>query len=241
MTPPASRKKPGTPSIIEAMDDAQLFAPWFAGPSWAAWRVFLKALFCLPMDLGEIETFKLCTGREAPPSQPCAGATLIIGRRGGKSRILSLLACYLAALNQWHRFLAPGETGVVAIICPDRKQAGVVLRYVKGMLDGVPMLKRLVVRETINEIELSTGASIEVMTSDYRLVRGRTLLAGIVDEAAFLQTDEGSSTPDIEIVIKLALRTPRPTLERLSAPVGSRYPGRIVLESWHPANEPEHR
>jgi hypothetical protein len=113
---------------------------------------------------------------------------------------LALIAVYLAAFFRWHRFLAPGEVGSIAVIAADKKQAGVLLRYVKGMIDGVPMLKRLIVRETKTDIELSTGAVIEVMAGDYRLVRGRTLLAGIVDEAAFLPTSEDSASPDVEVV-----------------------------------------
>ena len=200
---PRPHRKLRTPSIIQAMDDPGLFREWFKGLSWIAWRIFLKCLFALPLDPDEIEVFKACTGREAPPSKPCVYAALIIGRRGGKTRILALIAVYLAAFFHWHSFLAPGETGVVAVIAADKKQAAVLLRYVKGMLNGVPMLKRLVIRETANEVELSTGASIEVMAGDYRLVRGRTLLAGIVDEAAFLPTSEDSATPDVEIVSAL--------------------------------------
>jgi hypothetical protein len=37
-------------NIIEALDDPHLFAPHFRGPSWVAWRAFLRALFALPAD-----------------------------------------------------------------------------------------------------------------------------------------------------------------------------------------------
>src|SRR5258706_11212289 len=98
----APRRKPlKPPSIIQAMDDPQLFGPWFQGPSWAAWRVLLKCLFCLPLDAAEIEIFRLCTGREVPPSKRCQYAALIIGRRGGKTRILALVSVYLAAFRNW--------------------------------------------------------------------------------------------------------------------------------------------
>lgn len=201
MTPRPARKPVRVPNIVETMQDEALFAKWFSEPSWAAWKTFLKTLFALPLDPGEIELFRQCTGREAPPTARCTYATIVCGRRGGKSRILALIAVYLASFFRRHRHnLAPGEIGVVSVTCADKRQAAVVLRYVKGMLNNVPMLKRLVARETAFEIELTTGVSIEIMAGDYRTVRGRTLLAGIVDEAAFLPTSEDSATPDVEIV-----------------------------------------
>ena len=36
-------------SIVDALDDPSLFAPWFHGPSWAVWRAILKGAFALPM------------------------------------------------------------------------------------------------------------------------------------------------------------------------------------------------
>jgi hypothetical protein len=38
-------------SILDACADQQLFGPWFRDSStWSAWRVFLRALFGLPVD-----------------------------------------------------------------------------------------------------------------------------------------------------------------------------------------------
>ena len=38
-------------TILDAVDDANLFAPWFREPAtWAAWRAFLAALFALKMS-----------------------------------------------------------------------------------------------------------------------------------------------------------------------------------------------
>jgi hypothetical protein len=201
MTSPQLQRK--RINIIQAMDDPNLFGKWFRGPSWAAWRVFLKALFALAMDADELKLFESCTGRNTPPTQQCTYAALIIGRRGGKTRILALIAVFLAAFFDWRPFLAPGETAIVACVAADKKQAAVLLKYIKGMLNEVPMLKRLVVRETLYEIELSTGVAIEIMAGDFRTVRGRTLVAGLVDELAFLPTDENSSSPDSEIITTL--------------------------------------
>jgi hypothetical protein len=36
--------------IVEAMDDPNLFGPWFSGPSWATWKADLRDAFALLMD-----------------------------------------------------------------------------------------------------------------------------------------------------------------------------------------------
>ena len=60
-----------------------------------------------------------------------------------------------------------------------------------------PLLRGEVREVTQDEIRLRNGNVICALVSDYRSLRGRTLLLGIMDEAAFLR-DELSSTPDIE-------------------------------------------
>ena len=36
-------------NILQAIDDPNLFKPWFKNASWAGWRAWLAALFGLPM------------------------------------------------------------------------------------------------------------------------------------------------------------------------------------------------
>ena len=209
MKKPSTRKPHKPPSILEAMDDTHLFAKWFSGSSWNAWRCFLKALFALPLTDDEMEVFRACTGRTLPPLVQCVYATLIIGRRGGKSRVLGLVAVYLAAFFDWRPYLTSGETGCVVIIAADRRQAGIIFRYVRAMIREVPMLAPLIVRETKESIELSTGIAIEVMTASYKSVRGYTAVCVLGDEAAFWQNDEFSADPDTEILnaLKPAMAT----------------------------------
>ena len=80
-------------NIIEAMADPELFGPHFRphkkhGDTWRRWRVFLKALFALPMDADDLVIYQQCTGRTDPPTEPVTEAALVVGRRGGKSRIV---------------------------------------------------------------------------------------------------------------------------------------------------------
>ena len=187
-------------TILDAMRDRALFGPWFDAPSWGAWFAFLAALFALPMTPDMAEMYRAHTGRETPPPLPAREAWVIVGRRGGKSRIAALIAVYLACFQNYAAVLAPGEVGTLAVIAADRRQARVIMRYVRGLIEGVPMLKAMVVRQTTESIELSSRVVIEIHTASFRAVRGYTLVAAICDEVAFWRTDDAAADPDREII-----------------------------------------
>ena len=86
-------------SIIQAMQDPNLFGPWFKGDTWTAWRAFLAGLFGLDMNEEESQIFRKHTARSILPKNTAREAWLIVGRRGGKSLISSLVAVFLAFLG----------------------------------------------------------------------------------------------------------------------------------------------
>jgi len=91
-------------SIVEAMDDGELFEPWFRGASWDGWRAVLKAAFALPMSAEEVAFFRSIAGDRDPPRRRVRELWCIVGRRGGKDSIASLIAAHAAALfDQEHR------------------------------------------------------------------------------------------------------------------------------------------
>jgi hypothetical protein len=94
-----------TPSIIQCLDDPRLFAPHFKGGSWGPWKAWLAALFALPMSDDQLALYRAHTGRTDAPTTPFSEAALVVGRRGGKSRVLSLVAVYLACFRDY----APAE------------------------------------------------------------------------------------------------------------------------------------
>ena len=53
---------------------------------------------------------------------------------------------------------------------PDRKQAHTIMRYVRGLL-SVPMLAKLVVRETADAFDLDNRVTIEIGTASIRSVQ----------------------------------------------------------------------
>jgi hypothetical protein len=141
-------------TILEAIRDPNLFRPWFQDPeSWKSWNVFLAALFGLPIE--DEALFSACTGGRPVPTRQSGETFLIVGRRGGKSFICSLVGVYLASFRSYA--LAPGEVGVVMILAADRRQARVIFRYVKAFFEGVPMLRAMVENVTADAIELSNG------------------------------------------------------------------------------------
>jgi len=188
-------------NVLDAMRDPALFGSAFANADdWRAWRVFLAALFALPVsDPADVALYRECTGRHALPTTPAREAYVIAGRRGGKSRIAALVAVYLATFEDYSRLLAPGERGTVAVIAADRRQARTLMRYVEGFL-AAPLLAKMVQRRSEDAIDLTNGCTIEIHTASFRAVRGYTLVGVIADEIAFWRTDEGSANPDAEIL-----------------------------------------
>jgi hypothetical protein len=86
---------------------------------------------------------------------------------------------------------------MVLILARDRDQGKVVFNYVAGIINAVPALKQMVVAWRADEIELDNGIIIAVKTSDYRTIRGVTVVCCIADEVAFW--DSQGVNPDRQI------------------------------------------
>ncbi|MBX9574551.1 MAG: hypothetical protein K2X07_02815 [Caulobacteraceae bacterium] len=186
--------------ILRACDDPNLFAPWFKRGDWTAWRAFLAALFGLPMGDDAMELYRRHTGREAPPEGPSEEAWLVIGRRGGKSFTMALVAVYLATFREYRQFLQPGERATVMVIAADRKQARVIMRYIKGLVSQVPMLAARIRGETADSLDLDSQVTIEVGTASFRTTRGYAFAAVLADEVAFWRSDDEAAEPDHAIL-----------------------------------------
>ena len=212
-------------TILDALDDPNLLGAAFPdAESWTAWRAFLAAVYGLPMTADQAAIFRRHTGRQTSPEAQAREVWCIAGRRAGKSRVAALLAVYVAAFKDYRPVLAPGEKATVAVIAADRQQARVVFRYICGLLDAVPMLRPLVVRQTANAVELRGNVVIEVHTCSFKSTRGYSFAAVIADEVAFWQ-DESSATPDVEVpnAVRPGLATiPGSLLVAISSPYSRR-------------------
>ena len=209
-------------TLLEALRDSNLFARFFRSPSWKAWRVFLAALTASANpSADDLALYRAATQRTKWPTSPFTEATLIVGRRGGKSRTLALIAVYLACFRDYSPYLAPGEVATIAILAADRSQARAIFRFVSGLLRSVPLLEPMIVRADAEAIALANRVVIEITTASFRSTRGYSYAAVLCDEVAFWRSDETSLNPDVEI-----LRALRPGLASI--------PGAMLLIASSP-------
>ena len=213
-------------TIIDAIESPKVFRPLFRNLStWRPWIVFLKALFGLPIEAPEDrELVKTCTGLIDPPKARVRECAAICGRRSGKSFISAIIAVYLACFKDWMPFLSPGERAMIFIVAVDKSQAGIIKRYVSGILEASPILRRMIRRELQEQIDLKNQVSIAVKTCSYRTVRGYTIVCAVLEETAFWRSDF-TANPDREVVgaLRPALATiPESLLLFISTPYSRR-------------------
>jgi hypothetical protein len=218
-------------SMRRALEDQNIFGLILPGESWAAWRVLLIACMGEPLTDDERIVFKELTGRDRETTgERVEEFWAIIGRRGGKTRAIAVLAAYLAALTDFSDVLAPGEIASLPILSNTTDQAQKCLQYLNGIFSDVPALRRLVIGQTADSITLSTRVCISVQPANWRTVRGGTAIAIICDEVATWRSDS-LANPDAEILA--AARPCLGTTGGMLACISSPYARRGVLWETH--------
>jgi hypothetical protein len=190
-------------SLSRALTEPSLFGKTFSASSFWTWRVVAKLIDGLPLtEPREVELFEQCTGRiyNREARRAVRRFVILVGRRGGKDRFLSAVAVWRAALAaDWRKYQSAGEGAVVILLGRDKKQASILRRYCRGLLQ-VPALAAEVVRDTSDVIEFRNGSSLEISSNDAALVRGRSAIAVLGSEAMHWKHDEHSSSSDEEVV-----------------------------------------
>ncbi len=211
-------------NILDAIADENLFGPFLGGDhsSWQNWFVALSVLYGRRVHPRHGDLIRTCTGRDRRllPRDGFDTALFLTGRRSGKSRVSSIIGAYEAVLAGHEKRLAKGEKGLVAVCAPTKQQARVVRGYIRAIFDG-PVLSPEVIGETAEGFDLANGVGIAVLAGDWRTVRNFTLLAAIVDEAAFFGLDEESKVrSDTELIraLKPGLATVRGRLIGITSP-----------------------
>lgn len=200
-------------SMREALESRAYFGGLLGGDSWDAWRVLLIAIAGEELTPSERAIFRTLTNREREPVQPVEEFWAVIGRRGGKTRAMAVLAAYLAACVDHRESLAPGERGVIPLLAASVQQAASAFAFVEGIFATAPNLKDLVDGATSDTLSLTTGIDIQVRPASFRTIRGITAVAAVCDEIAFWRSDD-SANPDREI-----LKALRPSLATTAGPL----------------------
>jgi hypothetical protein len=208
-----------TITLREALSDPHLLGGALPGKSWLPWRTLLIAAWGEALTDDERVIFKELTQREHEPNQRVEEFCGIIGRRGGKSRAISVLTAYVAGLCQ-HPSLVQGEKGVCLIISPDSRQSTIVLDYCEAVFRASPILRQLVRQRNADTLLLTNNIEVQVRASSFRNLRGPTYLQITLDEGAWLMSDEYSSNPDSEILtaVRPGLATTNGMLVMISSP-----------------------
>jgi hypothetical protein len=213
--------------IIQAIHDEQLIRPFLGEklPSWHNWMVALRVLYGLPLLEEDHGLIRQCTGRD-PGKLPTGfdTALFLTGRRSGKSRTAAIVGAFEAALAGHEASLSKGEEGLVAIVAPSKRQGQIVKGYVRAIFD-TELLQAELEGEDSEGFHLASGTRIEVMSGDWRTIRGFTLLAAIIDESCFFGVEEESKIKsDTELIraIKPALATVGGKLVAISSPYAKR-------------------
>jgi hypothetical protein len=183
-------------NVIEAITDPAIIGDTLS----IAQCCLLRALYGLPLDDEQIEIFRMATGLDDYAPREFREATLICGRRSGKSsRIGANVAIYEACFREHH--FANGEQGHVILIAATKRQASIAYSYIVGRLENSPVLSRMLVGAPLrDEVALSNGVTIGVHVCNFRSIRGLSIVAAIADEVAFWQDDTSGSNPAAEIL-----------------------------------------
>jgi hypothetical protein len=210
-------------SMRAALDHPGIFGTILPGASWASWRVLLIASMGEELTEPERAVFLELTGRDHEPGERVEELWAIVGRRGGKTRAIAVLAAYIASLVDFSDILAPGERASLPIISASLNQAQKCFQYLDGIYANVAALKRLVTGQTSDTIALSTRVDIECRPASFRTIRGGTACAIICDEIAFWRSDN-SANPDTEILnaARPMLATTGGLLAAISSPYAQR-------------------
>lgn len=205
-----------------------------------AQRVALKTIFCQPLDdttpyqvwnevkddegnfdlvpvqMTEVELYKFMTDKDYDVTKIKIKnkVNFIIGRRGGKTTLSSMLAIYCAIITNWKPYLQKTPFATVLVLSHSKEFSDEILEIVRNFIESSPVLKRLIntrKKNTINTMNLSipfiekgkivySRVQIKVGAASSKTTRGIAACAVLCDEIAFWNLDENMKETDEKIM-----------------------------------------
>ncbi len=142
---------------------------------------------------------QLFGGLEDVPDDARRFVLLRLGRGSGKTTLCAAYAVYCAVTQPVK--VGPGDTPYVITIAPDKDTARLSISMAREMMRGQPALERLIVSDEKTSITVRRPDGQQVKIEAFAAsrggssVRGRTILAFLLDEAEFFTSnaDDGRS------------------------------------------------
>ncbi len=196
-------------------------------------RVVAKVAFgdFNPCDLeGEEKEIALALfgGLQTVPAKAKKFVCMRLGRGSGKTTLCSAYAVYVAICQPF--VVGPGDTPYVITIAPDLPTAKLAISMCREMIRGNPALERLVCgdEKTVITLRRPNGQQVKIeafaASRGGSTVRGRTILAFLLDEAEFF-TSNGDGGASYSVSDTDIFRALKPRLVR-------RGKGMLVSTPW---------
>lgn len=162
-------------------------------------RVVAKVAFgeYNPCDLEGEEreiALQLFGGLETVPARAKRFVCMRLGRGSGKTTLCSAYAVYVAVCQPFT--VGPGDTPYVITIAPDLPTAKLAISMCREMIRGNQALERLVCgdEKTVITLRRPNGQQVKIeafaASRGGSTVRGRTILAFLLDEAEFFTSNQ---------------------------------------------------
>jgi len=122
-------------------------------------------------------------------------AVWALGRRSGKTLMSAVTAVYAGTMlaDKYKEHLRAGERFFIVSIANTIDQSRLALASIKDLINGSPILKPLITRETTDTLELSNGCVFRAMPSSSRGGRGMACPLLIFDEIGHALDTEGGN------------------------------------------------
>lgn len=175
------------------------------------------------VDFTETELYEYFTGfKYEYTGKTYNKLNMIMGRRGSKSTMASIISIFSAIKTNWNPYLAKTPVATVAVLSHSVEFSQEILDIIRNMVDESPVLSRLRDKGRKNtqstfhlkvpfikengEVEYSCVA-IKVGAASKKTTRGRAVCTLLTDEICWWQLDSASTESDVDI-----LRAVRPAL-----------------------------
>jgi hypothetical protein len=207
-----------------ALSDDRLLGRSLVGGSWDGWKALMLGAAGEVLTDAEREHFTRLTGREKEPGDGvlCEAFLCIGGRRGGKSRAMATFCTWLSTCVSWEDCLSLGERGRCLFVAPSMDQARIVSDYTRALFHDNELLRSLIEHEVQDELHLKRRIIFEIAAASAAHSRGRTAIAIVCDESAFLKSGDAiNSDEDVITALRPSLATTGGPLLLTSSPAGA--------------------